>query len=219
MGKKFVASYSGGKDSVLAISRAIEAGHTPVAAIITYNTDRQRSWFHGIPQPVLESVSRAFGFPVWLVTTTGEEYAQNFEHVLAKARTEGAELCVFGDIDIQEHHQWCSQRCHNVGLEAFFPLWGESRRALVSEFVDRGFAAHFTIVDTKRMSDTFLGQRLTHEAIAQLEAAGVDACGENGEYHTFVSAGPLFQKPVDFAFGQKLLEDKYAVLPILPGQG
>lgn len=216
MGKKFVASYSGGKDSVLAIYRAIQQGHTPVAAIITYNTDRQRSWFHGIPQSVLASVSEAFGFPIRLVTTTGEAYAQSFRQALAQAREEGAELCVFGDIDIEAHHQWCSQQCEAVGMEAFFPLWGESRRSLVSQFVDCGFTANFTIVDTTRMSDRYLGRKLTHDIINQLEAEGVDACGENGEYHTFVSAGPLFRQPVAFTFGEKLVEGHHALLPVLP---
>lgn len=212
--RKFVASYSGGKDSILAISRAIAQGYEPVAFITTYNTDRKRSWFHGIPQQVLDSVSNSVNIPVWLIQTSGEEYTENFEKVLAAAKELGAELCVFGDIDIEEHHKWCSERCENVGMEAFFPLWGEPRKSLVYEFIDKGYVANFIVIDTSRMDEKYLGQKLTRDIAEQLESQGVDICGENGEYHTFVSAGPIFTKPVMFSFGKKILDNGYAVLPI-----
>lgn len=216
MGKKFVASYSGGKDSILAIHRALAAGMEPIALITTYNTDRKRSWFHGIPEQVLESVSKSLGIPVWLIKTSGEEYTQNFEKTLTKAHELGAEVCVYGDIDIEEHNVWCSERCANVGMKAMFPLWGENRRSLVEEVIATGYTANFTVIDTKRMSDSFLGGKLTAEVVAELAAQGVDCCGENGEYHTFVSAGPIFKQPVEFKFGEKLIDNGYAVMPILP---
>ena len=214
MGKKFVASYSGGKDSILAIYRALKQGLNPVALITTYNTDKKRSWFHGIPEPVLESVSQSLGIPVWLIKTSGDEYAGNFESALLKAKTLGAEICVFGDIDIEDHRAWCSQRCDNVGLEAVLPLWGEERKSLVYEFIDSGFTAHITVVDKNRMSDSFLGKPLTRETVDSIEKQGADICGENGEYHTFVSAGPIFKRPVSFAFGETLVDNGYAVLPL-----
>ncbi|MEG0894681.1 MAG: diphthine--ammonia ligase [Oscillospiraceae bacterium] len=214
MGKKFVASYSGGKDSILAIYRAINQGMEPVCLIITYNTDKKRSWFHGIPQTVLESLSKSLDIPIWLIKTSGEEYAVNFEKALDKAKNLGAEVCIFGDIDIEGHLKWCTERCDNVGLQAFFPLWGENRAKLVYEFIDSGFTANFTIIDTKRMSDSFLGETLTKENVDLIANQGADICGENGEYHTFVSAGPIFKKQVDFCFGEKIMENDYAVLPI-----
>lgn len=214
MGKNFVAAYSGGKDSILAIYRAIKQGFTPVALITTYNTDRKRSWFHGIPEPVLESVSRSLELPIRLIKTSGDEYASNFEKALSDAKELGAEICVFGDIDIEEHNTWCSERCENAGIEAFFPLWSEERKNLVYEFIDSVFTANFTVVDTKRMNDGFLGKKLTKEVVDLIAAQGVDICGENGEYHTFVSAGPIFKHPIDFTFGEKIIENGYAVLPI-----
>ena len=215
MSKKFVASYSGGKDSILSIHRAIKQGLTPVALIITYNTDRKRSWFHGIPEPVLDSVSESIGIPIWLIRTNGAEYAANFEKSLLCAKEKlGADICIFGDIDIEEHNNWCSERCRNVGLEPMFPLWGEERKNLVYEFIDNNFVANITIIDTKRMSGDYLGSRLTRETVDLIAADGVDICGENGEYHTFVSAGPIFSKPICFSFGDKIMENDYAVLPI-----
>jgi len=215
----FIASYSGGKDSILAIYRAVRQCYRPVALITTYNTDKNRSWFHGIPEAVLQSVSDSLGIPVWLIKTAGEEYAQNFEKTLLQAKELGAEICVFGDIDIEDHHHWCSERCRNTGIEPLFPLWGEDRKKLVYEFIDSGFTANITVIDTSRMSAGFLGQTLTKETVNRIAAQGADICGENGEYHTFVSAGPLFMKRVEFSFGEKIIENGYAVLPIMPPHG
>lgn len=214
MDKKFVASYSGGKDSMLAIHRAINQGLIPVALIITYNTDKKRSWFHSIPETVLQSISKSLEIPVWLIKTSGDEYAANFEKALQKAKDLGAQMCIFGDIDIIEHKKWCDERCTNVGMQSWLPLWGEPRAKLVYEFIDSGFTSNIIITDTKRMSDCFLGQTLTRETVDLIEKQGVDICGENGEYHTFVSDGPLFKHPIVFSFGEKIMDNGYAVLPI-----
>jgi len=214
MSKNFVASYSGGKDSILAIYRAIKQGYNPVALFTTYNTDLNRSWFHGIPEDVLQSVSDSLDIPIWVVKTTGELYAQNLEKTLIRAKELGAEVCVFGDIDIEDHRQWCGERCRNAGIEPFSPLWRESRKQLVYEFIDSGFIANITVIDTARMDASFLGQTLTTETVNRIEAQGADICGENGEYHTFVSNGPIFKRPVDFSFGEKLVKDGYAIMPV-----
>ena len=219
MHKKFVASYSGGKDSVLAIHRALQMGHTPAVLLITYNTDKNRSWFHGIPEPVLHSVAESIGVPIWIIKTPGDLYTQNFEETLTRAKAElGVEMCVFGDIDIPGHREWGTERCQAAGIEPCFPLWGESRSDLVYEFIDNGFTANITVVDTRRMRVDFLGQQLTRETVDRIAAEGADICGENGEYHTFVSAGPIFNQPVRFAFGDKLMENEYAIQPIMAGE-
>lgn len=213
---KFIASYSGGKDSMLAIYRAINQGLIPDSFIITYNIDMARSWFHGIPEAVLESVSEAVGVPVRLMRTSGPEYTENFEKALKEAKERGVTHCVFGDIDIEGHRVWCTERCEAAGIEAFFPLWGEERADLVHSFIESGFKTHITIVDTSRMPESFLGRILTAEAAKEIALSGADICGENGEYHTFVSDGPLFKHPVNFSFGSSIKEEPYAILPILP---
>lgn len=213
--KKFVASYSGGKDSVLAIHRAIKSGYQPIQLITTYNMDHARSWFHGIPETVLNSVSASLGIPIQLVKTAGAQYAENFEKALLHAKNAGAETCVFGDIDIEEHLQWCSQRCKNVGMEAYFPLWQGIRKSLAYEFIDEGYTANITIIDTRQLSGRFLGETLTKDIIDAIEEYGADACGENGEYHTFVSNGPIFTSPIHVVFGEKISVDGYAILPII----
>ena len=213
-GKKFVASYSGGKDSILAIYRAIKLGMVPVSLITTYNTDRGRSWFHGLPEHVLSEVSESLHIPVRLIETSGEEYALNFEKELVLQRQAGAQVAVFGDIDLEPHRQWCTERCNSAGLEAFFPLWQEDRGKLVYEFLESGFEARITVVDTVQLDKKHLGEMLTKERAEMIRAEGADICGENGEYHTFVSDGPVFDRPVTPEFGEPFMYEQYVILPM-----
>jgi len=211
---KFVASYSGGKESALAIYRAIRQGHEPIALITTYTIDADRSHFHGLSEDVLESVSESLDIPLWLVKTSGEEYLQNFEKALQRAKEQGAECCVFGDIDIEGHLEWCSERCENVGIEALFPLRGESRKDVVYDLIDSGFITNISVINTDHVSEDFLGKQLTKDVAEAIAGQGADICGENGEYHTFVTDGPIFKHPVSFLFGEKIIRDNYAMLPV-----
>lgn len=214
IGKNFIASYSGGKDSTLAIYRAISQGMKPLELITTYNTDKNRSWFHGIPQPLLNTISVEMNIPISLIETSGDLYAENFELKLKEAKKNGAEVCVFGDIDLEKHLNWCTDRCKAAGLRAYFPLWQESRQKLVYEFIDLGFKTIITVVDTNRMPDYFLGKLLTRSLADEIAECGADICGENGEYHTFAFDGPLFSKPVSFSIEEKIYSDNYAIIPI-----
>jgi Predicted ATPases of PP-loop superfamily len=216
MEKKFVASYSGGKDGVFAIYKAIQQGMKPLALITTFNTDQNRSWFHGIPEQILENAAESMGIPIWLIKTSGDEYEKNFEKNLISAKEQGAEACVFGDIDIEEHIKWCTDRCVKAGIEPVFPLCGHSREAVVHDFIDSGFTAHFTIINKGEINENFLGKVLTKELLREIETQGADICGENGEYHTFVFDGPLFKKPVEFEFGEKIVNNERVMLPVQP---
>ena len=188
---------------------------SPMALITTYNTEQNRSWFHGVPEAVLENAADSIGAPMWFIKTSGSEYESNFEKTLLLAKEKGAEACVFGDIDIEEHIKWCSERCANTGLEPVFPLYGLSREHVVNEIIDSGFIAYFTIIDTNKMNGDLLGKALTKDSINVIRTQGADICGENGEYHTFVADGPIFRKPVDFRFGEKIEIGSRIILPIL----
>ena len=214
-GKKFIASYSGGKDSTLAIYRAIKQGMEPLELVTTYNTDRKQSWFHGIPKKLLENISKEIEIPITLIETTGEQYTINFEAYLRAAKDKGAEVCVFGDIDLEEHLKWCTDRCIAAGIEAYFPLWKESRKDLVYEFINSGFKTIITVVDTSRLSESFIGKILTKQVAAEIEQSGADICGENGEYHSFAFDGPLFKNKVEFQTDDVINHDKYVIMPII----
>jgi uncharacterized protein (TIGR00290 family) len=213
-GKKFIASYSGGKDSVLALYKAIKSGLSPLGLITTYNTDEKRSWFHGITENIIQKVSDSLEIPITLIKTSGEKYEENFEAALSEAKEKGAEVCVFGDIDIEGHLKWCSSRCEKTGLTAYFPLWQEPRKKVVHEFIDSGFFSLITIIDSARLPKRFLGQVLTKETADAIEESGADICGENGEYHTFVFDGPIFKNKIELSAGEKFERDHYCILPI-----
>ena len=213
-GKKFVASFSGGKDSVLALNRAINAGLIPSGLITTYNIDSKRTWFHGTSEFLLRKAADSLEIPLNYIRTTGEEYTSNFEKALLDAKSNGIEVCVFGDIDVQAHFDWCEERCNNTGIIPFFPLRNEERKKVVYEFIDSGFSTMITIVDTTRMPVEFLGQTLSREVVDAIEKTGADICGENGEYHTFVYDGPLFSSKVEFVEVERLKQDKYALIHI-----
>lgn len=212
--KRFVASYSCGKDSALALYRAIQSGLEPISLITTYNIDKNHSWFHAVPKPLLVQISKSLKINIKLIKTNGEEYLKNFEAELSKFKKDGAQICIFGDIDIEEHIQWCTDRCEKVGVEPFFPLYKESRLSLVYEFIDSGFKTHITTIDTSRMDGKLLGKQLTRSVVEELIGHGVDPCGENGEYHTFTYDGPLFHKPIIYRFGNIQYNGKYVRLPL-----
>ena len=213
-GKKFIASYSGGKDCVLSIYRAVSAGLEPAGLITTYKTDAIYSWFHGMSEALLQRASDSLAIPLTLIRTTGEKYTINFEKALTEAGERGAQVCVFGDIDIEAHLKWCTERCENTGLTPYLPLWGEDRKSIVYDFIDSGFSSVIKIVDTTRLPEKFLGRTLTKDTIDEIEQHGADVCGENGEYHTFVYDGPLFSEKVDFSIKGQAMWDKYAALEL-----
>ncbi len=198
----FVISYSGGKDSALALYRMIMQGHTPIAMLTTVNYEQDRSWFHGIPSELLHKVSESLNIPLITCTCRPDEYIESFENSLRKAKAMGAEACVFGDIDIQEHAEWNNARCDAAGLKCSLPLWQEEREALTKEFINLGFKAVIKIVQKKFLDESFVGKTLTTELIEDIKETGADACGENGEYHTFAYDGPIFTYPVNVEIKQ-----------------
>ena len=210
---KFIASFSGGKDSTLALCRAIEEGHEPLALLTSYNKQEGKSWFNCIPQNLLQCVARQMNIPLWLLETGGDNYTTNYNKMLVEAKMKGAQAVVFGDIDLEVHRKWCTERCEAAGLVALFPLWNEGRKKLVYEFIDRGFVTYINVVDSSRLSPSFLGKQITKELVKAIEEAGADACGENGEYHSFVCDGPLFASRIPFKWGTEFRRDKNAYLP------
>lgn len=212
--KKFVMSFSGGKDSTLALYRMIKKGYTPIGILTTIKKDKSKSWTHGITNKLLEQVSESLDIPLMKVECDISEYEHEFEKALLKAKNMGASLCVFGDIDIQDHQDWDINRCKNTGLEAVFPLWQEDREELVYEFIDSGFKTIIKTVNLNNMGSEFLGKILTKDVVIDIKETGSDACGENGEYHTFVIDGPIFKKAIEFKNNGIIIDNDYGYLDI-----
>lgn len=198
---KIAASYSCGKDSTLALYRAIQNGHTPVAIVVSYNKNARRSWFHGVDSKLLNAIADSLNLQLILCESEPENYNAKYEEALKKARAYGAEACVFGDIDIEEHRHWDEARCQKAGLSCLLPLWQQNRVSLTQEFIQLGFTALVKCIDKEKLPDTILGKPLSFALVEEFNNYGIDVCGENGEYHTVVLDGPLFSKNIAYQIG------------------
>lgn len=214
MSQKFIMSYSCGKDSTLALYRMIKAKHTPLALLVTVDSKKLRSWFHGIPSKLLNDVSSSLNIPLLLVKSEGNNYKETFVKALIEAKANGAEACVFGDIDLEEHRSWCTERCNEAGIKAVFPLWNEDREKLTYEFIDSGFKTVIKNVRLADLKEEFLGKILDKDIVSKIKATGSDPCGENGEYHTFVFDGPLFNYRIPFETKGNIITETYGFLDI-----
>lgn len=194
---KIAVSFSGGKDSMLTLHEMTEAGHTPVALLVMCRREEGRSWTHGIDSPLLEAMGKALGIPLLCWDAGAETYEHDMEDALRRAMAMGAEGCAFGDIDTPGHRQWDEDRCAAVGMEALLPLWQRDRREAVEKTLNLGYRCLIKCLRNDILPEEMLGRPLTHELVERIAALGADPCGENGEYHTLVTAGPLFRRPVE----------------------
>ena len=211
-GRRFFCSWSGGKDAYLAFARAVAAGGRPAALVCMLHEDGDRSRGHGLPVAFLEAQAAALGIPLVTGATTWDDYQATFVGVLHKLRRQGVEAGVFGDIDLEGHRVWVEGVCEVADLLCHLPLWHEPRRVLIDELLASGVRATVVAVDAAKLDASFLARELTPELVAELEAAGADACGEEGEYHTMVTAAPLFAAPGPLAWGGREERDGHWVL-------
>lgn len=201
---KFVISYSGGKDSVLSLHKMLEEGHTPIGLLVMVNQEQQRSWFHGVDLELLRLIAASLEVPLLLCESAGEDYHIRMEEALRTAKGQGAEACVFGDIDIEDHRAWCRARCDAAGLRCIHPLWHRNRMDNTNEIIALGYQCVIKCVRNQDLPQSFLGKILDAGLVAEMKKRGLDVCGENGEYHTIVVGGPIFHHPVAYERGEIL---------------
>ncbi|HZX27990.1 MAG TPA: diphthine--ammonia ligase [Telluria sp.] len=195
-----LVSWSGGKDSCLAFWRARQAGSDIRLLVTAMDEDGTRSRSHGVPPALIRAQADALGIPLRFYETTWATYEEKFVQLLREAHANGIRGAIFGDIDLEPHREWEEKVCARAGLAPSLPLWGEPRRALVDEFLAAGFKAVVVCVNGKYLGPEWCGREFDAAFLAELPA-GVDACGENGEFHTFVYDGPAFRQPVQMARG------------------
>jgi len=213
---KFVISYSCGKDSTLSLHKMIAAGHTPVGLLVMVNKDEKLSWFHGVDLGLLEQISASLDIPLIKCVSGGEEYHLELEEGLRRAKQLGAELCVFGDIDIAEHMEWGTARCNAVGLVPYYPLWHRDREENTKELIDLGYQCVIKCIRNADLPKDLLGKVLDHDMVAFMKELGIDVCGENGEYHTVTVGGPIFQTPIPYVCGEILDLGNTSVISVTP---
>ena len=192
-------SWSAGKDSWLALMRARERG-LAVTTFVTMCDADGASKSHALPPELVDAQVRALGGVPVSVRVPPGEYAARFDACLRELAAGGHTHMIFGDIDLQAHRDWLAPACERAGLVPLFPLWGESRAALARELVTRGVRARVVCVDTRWLDASFCGVAYDAAFLACLPA-GVCPCGEDGEFHTFVTGGPGFALPLAVADG------------------
>ncbi|MBQ4805272.1 diphthine--ammonia ligase [Aquimarina sp. MMG015] len=193
----FLCSWSGGKDSCYAMHIAIEQGHEPSVLLNVLNEYGDRSRSHGIPKEILGAQASAMKLPIHFFESTWTDYERLYIENL-KELTDLYDLksAVFGDIDIQSHRDWEEKVSNAAGLKAMLPIWQQSRKQLVLNMIDHGIEA-LIVSCNHTLGPDFLGRSIDRQLIKDLENLGVDACGENGEYHTLVVNAPLFRERLD----------------------
>lgn len=207
--KNALVSWSGGKDSCFAALKAMQEGHRPAVLLNVLNEEGKISRSHGIPSSILQAQARSLNLPIHLIASSWKDYETNFTASLKLLKQQyDLTHAIFGDIDLEDHRLWEEKVCVNAGLTAVLPLWQQDRKALVLEMLASGIKS-IIVSCNETMGERFIGTLLTRELVEELEAMGIDPCGENGEYHTLVIDGPHFSFPLDVSIRQVLCHQNY----------
>lgn len=212
--KRAICSWSGGKDSAFACWLAKQMGYEIVGLLNVMNETGQRSRSHGLPAEVLQKQAELVGCPIHLIESSWEDYTTKYVQALKYLKDAwDVDVCVFGDIDLEEHKQWEETVCKQAGLEAVLPLWKMERRALVLQMIEERWEAAIISCQAK-MGIDFLGKKLDVALVQELEQMGVDPCGELGEFHTVVTACPLFTQPLQLQWKEKEVHNGYCFVAV-----
>ena len=206
MKEKVVFCWSGGKDSALALHRLLGDDRYQVVSLLTTCNERfRRVSMHGVRIELLEAQAAALGLPIEEIFVrdhgSNEEYERAMAACLTAHQRRGVTACAFGDIFLQDLRQWREANLARVGLRALFPLWQSDTRKLVGDFLGLGFSALVCCANAAYLGRDAVGCPLTQAYVACLPR-DVDPCGENGEFHSFAHAGPIFRHPVRFKIGE-----------------
>ena len=218
-----VLSWSGGKDSTLALAALLADARYEVVALLTSITSGyDRVSIHGVRRALVEAQAAALGLPLRTIELeprcSNEAYEAAYLDGCARLQVEHPRVghVAFGDLYLSDVRAYRERLARAAGHEPLFPLWGRETGALAREFVASGFRAHLVCVDTQQLPASFAGRPFDDGLLGELPA-GVDPCGERGEFHTFVSAGPIFAAPVGLHVGEVVLrDDRFAFCDLLP---
>jgi uncharacterized protein (TIGR00290 family) len=207
---KAVFTWSSGKDSAFALNEMMNDGkHDVVALLTTVTRDYGRISMHGVREELLDLQAAAIGLPVEKVyintKASNEDYEKAMGDMLARFREEGVFTVGIGDIFLEDLRKYREERLAEVGMVAEFPIWQRDTTELAQEFIDKGFKAVVTCVDTEVMDGAFSGREYDASFLKDLPE-GIDPCGENGEFHSFCYDGPMFKKPVPIERGEVVLK-------------
>lgn len=211
MKTKVLMSWSSGKDSGLALHELMNSDEYEVSALLTTITeDYDRISMHGVRRVLLEQQAESIGLPLEKVLiprdSSNETYESRMLAMLERQKAAGVKAVAFGDIFLEDLKKYREDKLAAGGMGAVFPIWKSDTRELAHRFIDLGFKAIITCVDTQVCDGRFAGREYNEQLLSELPA-NVDPCGENGEFHSFVYDGPIFTKSILFERGEVVLRD------------
>jgi uncharacterized protein (TIGR00290 family) len=217
--KKVLLSWSSGKDSAWTLHVLRQRADVEVTGLLTtINTNFQRVAMHGTRYELLQAQARAAGLPLWEVPLPWPCSNDVYEGAMAAACTsalqKGIHAVAFGDLFLEEVRRYREERLRGTGLEPIFPLWGRNTHDLIHEMLDGGLRARIVCVDPATLSGEFIACDLDEQMLRRLPAS-VDPCGENGEFHTFAYAGPMFREPIPIENGKCVTRDGFLFADLL----
>jgi uncharacterized protein (TIGR00290 family) len=213
-------SWSGGKDSCVALRELRQSNAYSVAALLTTVTrDYDRISMHGVRRVLLERQVASLGLPLHEVfinkDATNQEYEAKMEEAFSLYRERGIRRVAFGDLFLEEIRAYRDQFLARHNMRALYPVWGRDTTRFIREFIGLGFKAVVTCVDGKVLDSSFAGMMIDEDFLSALPTH-VDPCGENGEFHTFVFDGPIFKEAVRLSVGEKVERDSFCFCDLLP---
>lgn len=220
--QKVLLAWSGGKDSMLAL-HALQADpcYEVVALLTTLAQEYRRVSHHGVRERLLEQQADTLGIAlqkVYLpVSCSNAQYEACMERALVRYVAQGVHWVAHGDIFLADLRAYRERNLAKIGMQGLFPLWGRDPQALVCTFIALGYQAYLCCVDATKLGPEFAGRALDRTLLDQLPPE-IDACGERGEYHTFVYAGPLFKQPLAVKIGKRVSRSGCHFIDLLPAQ-
>jgi uncharacterized protein (TIGR00290 family) len=209
--EKVLFTWSGGKDSALALYEMQQGREYEIVALLTTVTaGYDRISMHGVRRVLLQRQAESLGLPLEEVLisqrASNEEYESQMRQVLEKYVAADVRCVAFGDIYLEDLRVYREQNLARIGMRAVFPLWKRDTQELMCTFIDLGFKAVTVCVDTQALDECFAGRELDDQFLRELPTT-VDPCGENGEYHSFVYDGPIFRRRVNWVKGETVLRE------------
>jgi len=217
---RVLLSWSSGKDSAWTLHVLRQRGDCEVVGLLTtLNSEFDRVAMHGTRRSVLEAQATAAGLPLWDVPLpwpcSNADYEARMREVCGRALNEKVDAIAFGDLFLEDIRAYREAQLRDTGLQPLFPLWQLPTASLAREMIAGGLRAKLTCVDTQQMPAEFVGRDFDERLLAELPSA-VDPCGERGEFHTCVYAGPMFDAAIDLEPGEIVIRDRFAYADFLP---
>ena len=209
--ERVILSWSGGKDSALALEELRGDQHYLIMALLTTVTEGyDRVSMHGIRVSLIRRQAEAIGIPLETVSipqsASNDEYESRMRKILTRAQADGVTAVAFGDVFLEDVRRYREEKLAQVGMKGLFPLWKKNTIGMARKFVESGYRAILTCVDSHHLDRSFVGREFDEQLLSDLPG-GVDPCGENGEFHTFVYDGPILRTPISVRKGDVVFRE------------